>query len=87
MKTYPNNITFSVVIEKDKDGYVAECRELQGCYADGTTYEEVLENIKNVISLQLEDRVERGDFSLETFTENNSISLTTLSLPIPNHVS
>lgn len=87
MKTYPNNITFSVVIEKDKDGYVAECRELQGCYADGDTYEEVMENIKNVISLQLEDRVERGDFSLEKLTQNNSISLTTLSLPIPDHVS
>jgi len=34
---------FSIVIEKDDDGYTALCPELQGCYAQGETYEEVLE--------------------------------------------
>jgi predicted RNase H-like HicB family nuclease len=39
----------SVVIEKDKDGYFTYCPELQGCYTQGATYEEVLENIKDAI--------------------------------------
>ncbi len=30
---------FSVVVEKDVDGYFAFCPELQGCYAQGDTYE------------------------------------------------
>ncbi len=28
---------FSVVFEKDKDGYFAFCPELQGCYTQGET--------------------------------------------------
>jgi predicted RNase H-like HicB family nuclease len=36
--------TFSVVTEKDGDGYFAFCPELQGCYTQGDTYEEVLAN-------------------------------------------
>ena len=57
MSTY----RFSVVIEKDKDGYFAFCPELQGCYTQGDTYEEVLENIKDAIHLHVEDRVEAGE--------------------------
>jgi len=46
-----NVYKISVVIEKDKDGYFAYCPELQGCYTQGETYEEVLENIKDAIKL------------------------------------
>ena len=46
----------SVVIEKDADGYFAFCHELQGCYTQGDSYEEVLENIRDVISLHKEER-------------------------------
>ena len=52
---------FSVVIEKDKDGYFAFCPELQGCYTQGETYEEVLDNIKDAIHLHVEDRIENGE--------------------------
>ncbi len=48
-----------VIIEKDEDGYFAFSPELQGCYAQGDSCEEVLENIKDVIRLHLEDRMER----------------------------
>ena len=48
---------FAVVIEKDKDGYFAFCPKLQGCYTQGDTYEETLENIKDAIRLNTEDRV------------------------------
>lgn len=37
----------SIVIEKDEDGY-AFTPELQGCYAQGDSYEKVLENIRDV---------------------------------------
>ena len=33
------------VVERDEEGYLAFCPELQGCYTQGMTYEEVLENI------------------------------------------
>jgi len=38
----------SIVIEKDEDGYYAFTPELQGCYAQGDSYEKVLENIRDV---------------------------------------
>ncbi|MCU0798471.1 MAG: type II toxin-antitoxin system HicB family antitoxin [Candidatus Thermoplasmatota archaeon] len=46
-----------MVVQKDKDGYTAFCPELQGCYAQGPTYEEVIENIRDVIVLHIEDRI------------------------------
>lgn len=51
------NLTFSIAIEKDSHGYFAKCIELQGCYAQGDTYEEVMKNIKEVIELHIEDRI------------------------------
>jgi predicted RNase H-like HicB family nuclease len=51
----------SVVIEKDENGYFAYCPELQGCYTQGDTYEEVLENIKDAIKLHIKDRLEEGE--------------------------
>lgn len=51
----------SVVIEKDEDGYFAYCPELQGCYSQGDTYEEVLENIKDAVKLHIMDRLEEKE--------------------------
>ena len=51
---------FSAVIEKDSDGYYSFCPELQGCYTQGDTYEEVLENIKDAIKLYIEDLIHDG---------------------------
>ena len=47
---------FPVIIERDKDGYVAFCPELQGCYSQGKTYEEAMANIKDAIILNLQDK-------------------------------
>lgn len=52
---------FSGIIEKDKDGYFAFCPELQGCYTQGDTYEEALENLKDAIRLHVEDRSAGGE--------------------------
>ena len=47
---------FQVIIEQDEAGwFVAECTALKGCYTQGKTYEEVVENIRDVIALCLED--------------------------------
>lgn len=43
------NYRFSVIIEKDEEGYYVACPELQGCFTEGDTYKEVIANIKDVI--------------------------------------
>ncbi len=53
--------TLPVVIEKDEYGYFAMCPALQGCYSQGDTYEEALENIKDAIRLHIEDIIESGE--------------------------
>ena len=53
---------FTVVIERDEDGmYVASVPLLQGCYTQGGTYEEAMENIKDAIKLHIEARREAGE--------------------------
>lgn len=47
---------FPIIIESDTDGYFASCPSLQGCYTQGETYEEALENIRDVIKLHIADR-------------------------------
>ncbi len=52
---------FQVLIEEDETGlFVAECPALRACYTQGRSYEEVMENIKDVIALCLEDLKSRG---------------------------
>ena len=69
---------FAVIIESDKDGYVAFCPELQGCYSQGGTYEEVVLNIKDAIKLHVEDRM-HGNEKLPRFT---SVSLSTVHISL-----
>ncbi|MCI0355835.1 MAG: type II toxin-antitoxin system HicB family antitoxin, partial [Acidobacteria bacterium] len=51
-------LTLSVVLERDDDGYFVSCPALQGCYSQGDTPEDALRNIKDAIQLHLEDRNE-----------------------------
>lgn len=69
---------FSVVVERDINGYFAFCPELQGCYTQGDTYEEALENIKDAIRLHIEDRIESG----EEVPQADSVSLTLMEVAI-----
>lgn len=55
------NYQFSIVIEKDKDGYYASCDQLKNCHTQGETYEEALENIKDATSLHVKDRIAVGE--------------------------
>jgi len=48
-------LDFNVLIEQDEDEmYVAEVSELDGCYTQGKTMQEVLERIKEAIEVCLE---------------------------------
>jgi predicted RNase H-like HicB family nuclease len=64
-----------VVVERDEDGvYVVECPVLEGCYTQGRTLDEALQNIREAIALVLESRSARRaatvnrEFSLHTVT-------------------
>ena len=52
-----NTYRFSIIIERDEHGYFVRCPELQGCYSQGETYEEAMENIKDAITLHVRDRL------------------------------
>lgn len=66
-----------IVIEKDEDGfYVVECPILSGCYSQGKTLDEALQNIQEVIALLSEEDDIRetlqnyrpGEISFQTIT-------------------
>jgi predicted RNase H-like HicB family nuclease len=46
-----------IIIEQDENGvFVVECPVLNGCYSQGSTLDEAVKNIKEVIELCLEER-------------------------------
>lgn len=53
MKVYD----FKVLLEPDEEagGYIVSCPALPGCYTQGNTIDEALENIKEAILLCLDD--------------------------------
>ena len=69
---------FSVVMEKDAEGYFAWCPELQGIYTQGATYEEALEALRNAIRLHVEDRLANH----EPIPQAESVSLTSLEVAV-----
>jgi len=79
-------LNFRVLIEQDEDGiFVASVPSLQGCYTEGNTFEEVLENIKDVINLHLEARQEEN--LLPDDNKSEFIGIKNLEIPygIPAH--
>jgi predicted RNase H-like HicB family nuclease len=69
---------FGVIIEKDDDGYFAHLPALQGCYAQGDTYEEALANVQDAIRLNLEDIKESG----QKMPKSHQISLSTIEISV-----
>lgn len=59
----PHEYEYPVVIEYDvkEDVYLADCPLLPGCYTDGKTFEEAMENIRDAIRLVIESRLAVGD--------------------------
>lgn len=49
-------LDFKVVLEPDPNGgYVISCPTLPGCYSQGDTLDEAMDNIREAIQLCLED--------------------------------
>jgi predicted RNase H-like HicB family nuclease len=71
------NITLPIVIEGDADGYFVSCPALQGCYSQGDTYEEAVENIKDAVRLHIEDRIADGEEIPQV-----SVSLSTIEIAV-----
>ena len=74
METY----RFCVVLEKDGDGYFAFCPELQGCYTQGDTYEDALDNIEDAIRLHVGDRAA----SEENIPHTRHVSLAAVEIAV-----
>jgi len=48
------NQNYPIIIEQDEDGvFIVDCPSLKGCHTHGSTIEEAMENIKEVIELCL----------------------------------
>ena len=76
----PKVLNYRVIIEQDEDGvFVASVPALQGCYTEGDTFEEALENIRDVIRLHLKARKERGILPDDSRTE--FIGIKNISIP------
>ena len=71
-------MTLPIVIEADADGYFVSCPVLQGCFSQGETYEEAVENIKDAIRLHIEDRIADG----EEIPQRVSVSLSTVEVAV-----
>ncbi|MBI3722210.1 MAG: type II toxin-antitoxin system HicB family antitoxin [Fimbriimonas ginsengisoli] len=69
-------LVFPIVIEQDDDGFYAECPALQGCHAQGQTYEETMGNIRDAVQLHVEDRRSSG----EPIPTPRMLSVTTLEV-------
>ena len=70
---------FHIIIEKDKHGYFARCIDVDGCFAQGDTYEEVEKEMKDAIQLHLMDKENGGD----EFNDRESISLSSIKVMMP----
>ncbi|MBK7958451.1 MAG: type II toxin-antitoxin system HicB family antitoxin [Bacteroidetes bacterium] len=47
-----------ILIEQDEDGvYIVSCNSFKGCHSYGKTVNEAIENIKEVISMCMEEQV------------------------------
>ena len=54
--------TFSVVlVPQPEGGYFVECPALPGCYSQGDSIDEALDNIREAILLALDDLNELGE--------------------------
>lgn len=55
---------FYVIVEQDEDGYyVGEVPQLKGCYSQGLTLEELMQNMREVICLVLEEKENSPDIA------------------------
>ena len=56
-------MTYRVVLQQSEEGYAVSCPGLPGCWSQGATEQEALENIRSAISEYLEavKEITRGE--------------------------
>ena len=70
---------FPVVVEKDEENYYfGYVPSFQGCYTQGRTLDETLKNLKEVITLHIEDRIATG----ELIPRRKPVSLSSLEVTV-----
>lgn len=63
----------SVICKKQSnDSYFAMCPELTGCYTQGDTYEEALENLRELVMISIKENLDEL-LENQIFSENVSI--------------
>ncbi|KAF0141086.1 MAG: hypothetical protein FD122_1738 [Stygiobacter sp.] len=55
----------NAIIEKDENGYYAYVPELKGCFSQGESFEEALQNIREAAELYIESMDEQEKSSLQ----------------------
>ncbi len=68
---------FSAEIGNDEDGYWARCPELQGCYAQGETYDEALDALREAVAMHVDVCLECG----EDVPQAGGVCLITIDVP------
>ncbi len=76
VRKYLPKYKFTIVIERDEDGiFVVSCPAIQGCYTQGETLEEAINNIKDAIALHIQARKEIGEeIPIEVMIEEVEVS-------------
>jgi len=76
-----NVLRVQVIIEQDEDGlFVVDVPALQGCHTQGRTFEEAVENIKEVIAMCVQELREEGKPVEATYPE--VIGIKTLEIAV-----
>ena len=71
--------TFPIILQKEEEGgYSVSNAALEGCYSQGDTHEEALENITHAIKLHIEDRKAEH----EKVNQPSAVSLSTVEVSV-----
>lgn len=74
---------YPIVVEPcEEGGFFASCPVLQGCHADGETYGEVIDNIREVIRMHVAARKKRPYPFSSVILKNPSEIKIELSVPV-----
>lgn len=70
----PTNREFYVIIERDEYGYyVGEVPQLKACYSQGETIDELMANIKEVIELCLETKIDQENTRIYRYSKGSNL--------------
>jgi len=69
---------FSVLVARDMNGWEAYCPDFPDCRARGSSYEDAVANLKDLVQILVEDGL--GDD--ETFVQADELCLTALNLAL-----